>query len=58
MITRRNFLKGAALSAGAMVLNDQLLDFKSWAKTHDQAPVTQVPTFCNACGNRCGCMLT
>jgi len=54
MITRRRFLKGAALSAGALALSDQLLDFRSWAKASSEAPVTRIPTFCNGCGNRCG----
>ena len=53
MITRRRFLKGAGLSAGALALSDQLLDFKSWAKVSSEAPVTRIPTFCNGCGNRC-----
>jgi thiosulfate reductase/polysulfide reductase chain A len=53
MITRRRFLKGAAIGAGALALSDQLLDFKSWAKASSEAPVTQIPTFCNGCGNRC-----
>ena len=54
MITRRRFLKGAAIGAGALALSDQLLDFRSWAKTSSEAPVTRIPTFCNGCGNRCG----
>jgi thiosulfate reductase/polysulfide reductase chain A len=52
--TRRGFLKGSALGVGALALNSPLLNFKTWAKTQAEAPVTQVPTFCNACGNRCG----
>ena len=39
---------------GALALSDQLLDFRSWAKTSSEAPVTRIPTFCNGCGNRCG----
>jgi len=38
---------------GALALSDQILDFKSWAKTNAEAPVTRVPTTCNGCGNRC-----
>ena len=53
MITRRRFLKGAAIGVGALALSDQLLDFKSWGKVSAEAPVTRVPTFCNGCGNRC-----
>ncbi len=53
-VTRRSFLKGAALGAGAISLSPDLLDFKSWAKASQDAPVTRVPTFCNGCGNRCG----
>ncbi|HSR10412.1 MAG TPA: molybdopterin-dependent oxidoreductase, partial [Thermodesulfobacteriota bacterium] len=52
--TRRTFLKGAAVGAGALSLSPRILDFKAWAKTAQEAPVTRVPTFCNACGNRCG----
>jgi thiosulfate reductase/polysulfide reductase chain A len=52
-ITRRGFLKGAALGAGALSLSYNLLDFKTWAKTSQEAPITRVPTFCNGCGNRC-----
>jgi len=52
-ISRRGFLKGAALSAGAFPLSSNLLDFKSWAKTSFEAQVTRIPTFCNGCGNRC-----
>ncbi|MDH4268132.1 MAG: twin-arginine translocation signal domain-containing protein, partial [Deltaproteobacteria bacterium] len=53
MITRRNFLKGTALGMGALALSDQILDFKSWAKTNAESPVIPVPTLCNGCGNRC-----
>ncbi len=52
-INRRTFLKGAAFSTGVLA-SGNLLDFKSWAKTAADAPVTKVPTFCNGCGNRCG----
>jgi len=52
-ITRRGFLKGTALGAGALSLSHHLLDFKTWAKASQEAPVTRVPTFCNGCGNRC-----
>jgi len=54
MITRRRFLQGTAMGMGALALSDQLLDFRSWAKTSSEAPVTRIPTFCNGCGNRCG----
>ena len=54
MITRRRFLQGTAMGTGALALSDQLLDFRSWAKTSSEAPVTRIPTFCNGCGNRCG----
>jgi thiosulfate reductase/polysulfide reductase chain A len=52
-ITRRGFLKATALSAGALSLSPGVLDFKTWAKTQNDAPVTRIPTFCNGCGNRC-----
>ena len=42
------------MGTGALALSDQLLDFRSWAKTSSEAPVTRIPTFCNGCGNRCG----
>ena len=38
---------------GALALSDQILDFKSWAKTNAESPVIPVPTLCNGCGNRC-----
>jgi len=38
---------------GALALSDQILDFKSWAKTNAESPVSRVPTLCNGCGNRC-----
>ena len=41
------------MGAGALSLSYNLLDFKTWAKTSQEAPVTRVPTFCNGCGNRC-----
>jgi len=52
-ITRRGFLKATALSAGALSLSPGLLDFQTWAKNQADASLTRVPTFCNACGNRC-----
>src|SRR4030042_1203730 len=53
-ITRRGFLKGAALGAGALSLSDPLLDFKSWAQANAECPGPRIPTFWNGCGNRCG----
>lgn len=52
-MTRRGFLKGAALGAGALSFGPHLLDFKSWARENAKAPVFRVPTLCNGCGNRC-----
>jgi thiosulfate reductase / polysulfide reductase chain A len=52
-ITRRGFLKGAAVGAGVLTLSDDVLDFKKWAQANSNAPVNRVPTFCNGCGNRC-----
>ena len=52
-VTRRGFLKGPP-SGRAISLSPDLLNFKSWAKAGQDAPVTRVPTFCNGCGNRCG----
>jgi len=52
--TRRGFLKGTALGAGALALSDSILDFKRWAQVRAESPVTKIPTFCNGCGNRCG----
>ncbi len=54
-ISRRGFLKGSALTAGALSLGTLgALDFRTWAKTNAAAPVRRVPTICNGCGNRCG----
>lgn len=50
-ISRRRFLQGSALTAGALSLG--LIDFQSWAKASAEAPVRRVPTLCNGCGNRC-----
>ena len=50
-ISRRRFLQGSALTAGALSLG--LLDFRTWAKTRAEAPVNCIPTICNGCGNRC-----
>ena len=43
------FLKGSALTAGAS-WSLGLLDFRSWAKTNADAPVTRVPTSATAAG--------
>jgi len=53
-LTRRGFLKATGATIGALSLSPELLDFKSWARTSAEAPVSRVPTFCNGCGNRCG----
>ncbi len=50
-ISRRSFLKGTAATAAALSMGT--LDFRSWAQTSAQAPVTRIPTLCNGCGNRC-----
>ncbi len=50
-LSRRRFLQGSALTAGALSLG--LLDFRSWARTSAEAPVSRIPTICNGCGNRC-----
>jgi len=52
--TRRGFLKGTALGAGALALSDSILDFQRWAQARAESPVARIPTFCNGCGNRCG----
>jgi len=52
-LTRRGFLKGAAVGAGVLALSDDILDFKKWARANSNAPVNRIPTFCNGCGNRC-----
>lgn len=52
-ISRRRFLKGTALGAGAISLNLKLFDLASWAQSQTEAPVSKIPTFCNGCGNRC-----
>lgn len=53
-VTRRGFLKTAAVGAGVLSLTPELLDFKKWVHASADAPVTNVPTICNGCGNRCG----
>lgn len=50
-ISRRSFLQGSAVTAGALSMG--LLDFRSWASTSAQTPVTRIPTICGGCGNRC-----
>jgi len=50
-ISRRTFLKGTAATAAALSMGT--LDFESWARASEQAPVTRIPTICNGCGNRC-----
>src|SRR3990170_8374788 len=49
-ITRRSFLKATAATAGAISLGHSLFDFKNWAETNAEAPVTRIPTICNGCG--------
>lgn len=51
-ITRRRFLQGAALGAGALSV-PRLFDFSLWAKEEAAQPVSRIPTFCGGCGNRC-----
>ena len=53
-ITRRSFLKATAATAGAISLGHSLFEFKNWAQTRAEAPLTRIPTICNGCGNRCG----
>jgi len=53
-ITRRGFLKAAAVGTGVLTSAPELLDFKKWAHASADAPVTRIPTLCNGCGNRCG----
>jgi thiosulfate reductase/polysulfide reductase chain A len=53
-ITRRSFLKVTAATAGAISLGHPLFDFKNWAQTSAEAPLTRISTICNGCGNRCG----
>ena len=50
-MSRRTFLKGSALTVGA--LSTGPLSFRNWATTSSEAPLTRVPTICNGCGNRC-----
>jgi len=50
-ISRRSFLQGSAVTAGALSLG--LLDFKSWASATAEAPAMRIPTICGGCGNRC-----
>jgi thiosulfate reductase / polysulfide reductase chain A len=53
-ISRRTFLKGTALTVGSLSLGSMgSFDFKTWARTSADAPVTRIPTTCNGCGNRC-----
>ena len=53
-LTRRNFLKAAAVGAGAISISDEILDFKKWVHASAGAPIERIPTLCNGCGNRCG----
>ncbi len=50
-VSRRTFLRGAALTAGALTLGN--LDFRTWAAASAAGPVRRIPTICNGCGNRC-----
>jgi len=50
-ISRRTFLKGTAATAAALSMGT--LDFGSWARASEKAPVTRVPSLCVGCGNRC-----
>ena len=43
-ISRRSFLQGSAVTAGALSLG--LLDFKSWASATAEAPAMRIPTIC------------
>lgn len=52
-ISRRRFLQGAVLSAGALSVGASLPGFKTWAKSGAEGPVRRVPTTCGGCGNRC-----
>jgi len=53
-ITRRGFLKATGIGMGAAALGNTLLDFATWEKEVQAAPVEVIPTQCNGCGNRCG----
>src|SRR3972149_11858793 len=53
-ITRRGLLKTAITGVGVLSLTPELLDFKSWVHASSKGPITQIPTLCNGCGNRCG----
>ncbi len=53
-LTRRNFLKTAGLTAGALGLGLQGLDFTSWAQEQQQAEVVKKPSLCNVCASHCG----
>ena len=50
-ISRRTFLKGSGLAAGALSMG--FFDFTSWSRVNMEGPVTRIPTICNGCGNRC-----
>jgi len=50
-ISRRTFLKGSGVAAGALSMG--FFDFTSWSRESMEGPVTRIPTICNGCGNRC-----
>lgn len=53
-MTRRGFLKVAGVGLTSATLGNTLLDFATWEKEIQAAPVEMIPTQCNGCGNRCG----
>jgi thiosulfate reductase/polysulfide reductase chain A len=53
-LSRRSFLKATAVTAGALSMGREVLDFRKWAHANVEAPAHRIPTLCNGCGNRCG----
>ncbi|MCK8825007.1 molybdopterin-dependent oxidoreductase [Fuchsiella alkaliacetigena] len=53
-ITRRSFIKGSAVAAGALGLSLTGLDFKGWAAKAQESEVKVKPSLCNTCSSHCG----
>ena len=57
LISRRQFLKGAAISAlvaTGCATRAIRVDFDEWAKEQEGADVVLKPSFCNVCASHCG----
>ncbi len=52
-IPRRTFLKATAATATAVGAGD-ILSFGNWLKKANAAPVTKIPSLCDACSAACG----